>query len=99
MNQPTLITGGAGFIGSNLADAIIANVPSLRVIDNLSSGSLENLKQLSRLQNFTFVRGDLLNAGDALRAINGCEILYHLAANPEVRVSAINPKIHFVGGC
>jgi nucleoside-diphosphate-sugar epimerase len=59
LNQPTLITGGAGFIGSNLADAIIANVPSLRVIDNLSSGSLENLKQLSRLQNFTFVRGDL----------------------------------------
>jgi nucleoside-diphosphate-sugar epimerase len=43
--------------------------------------------------------GNLLNAGDALRAVKGCEILYHLAANPEVRISAINPKIHFVGGC
>ncbi len=89
-----LITGGAGFIGSHLVDILLAHGAEVIVLDNLSSGSLENLKQAFNYGNFTFIKGDLLRIEDLKSSLEKCCIVYHLAANPEVRISSVNPEIH-----
>lgn len=91
----SLVTGGAGFIGSHLVDTLMAQKANISVLDNLTSGKLENIKQWLDHRKFKFIHGNLLNASDVTRALEGCEIIYHLAANPEVRVSSISPNIHF----
>lgn len=94
--QDVLVTGGAGFIGSHLVDALMSlGETEVRVFDNLSGGRLKNTKWWLDHKKFKFIRGDLLNATDVAKALEGCKIVYHLAANPEVRVSSISPNIHF----
>ncbi|MEM3737524.1 MAG: NAD-dependent epimerase/dehydratase family protein [Candidatus Bathyarchaeia archaeon] len=89
------ITGGAGFIGSHLARELAKWNQPITVFDNLSSGSLENLKECFNLENFRFVKGDLLNFSDVLPAVKGHGVIFHLAANPEIRTGSISPEIHF----
>ena len=87
-----LVTGGAGFIGSHLVDRLAAEGHQVRVIDNLSSGRLENL---AHRRDVEVVIGDLKNPQDAQKAVRGVDAVFHFAANPEVRVSTTNPDIHF----
>ena len=90
-----LVTGGAGFIGSHLVDALMISGARVRVIDNLSGGTLDNIKRWIGEDAFEFIKGDLLNDRDLERAINGCEVIFHLAANPEVKLGFSAPHIHF----
>jgi UDP-glucose 4-epimerase len=90
-----LVTGGAGFIGSHLVDRLVKVGLSVRVIDNLSSGMLENLSQHRGNPRVEVITGDLKRIEDALKAVDGVNAVFHFAANPEVRVSTINPEIHF----
>jgi len=90
-----LVTGGAGFIGSSLVDALMSRGAEVHVLDNLSSGSLENLEQWSTHPSLKFIRGDLLDQAETNRAVQSCETVFHLAANPEVRLSSVAPDIHF----
>jgi len=90
-----LVTGGAGFIGSHLVDALMANGATVRVIDNLSSGTLDNIRSWIGNSSFEFIKGDLLNKKDLERATEKCEVIFHLAANPEVRIGSSTPEIHF----
>lgn len=84
-----LVTGGAGFIGSNLADELIAQGARVSIIDDLSTGSIENIEDISG--DFDFVEGSI-NDNEALaRAIEGCEIVFHQAALPSVPRSVENP--------
>lgn len=76
-----LVTGGASFIGSHLTDALVAAGAEVRVIDDLSSGVLANLEQHVRDETVEFVRADLLASGVAERAVEGIEIVFHLAAD------------------
>ena len=88
-----LVTGGAGFMGSHVVDALIERGYDVVVIDNLSAGSLSFLEEHFGNKRFRFHRADLLN--DPLRNFfEGCDAVWHLAANPEVRIGAENPKIH-----
>jgi UDP-glucose 4-epimerase len=90
-----LVTGGAGFIGSHLVDRLIKDGFNIRVIDNLSSGRLENLAQYRNGSRVEVVMRDLKKMEDALKAVDGVNAVFHFAANPEVRVSTINPEMHF----
>ena len=90
-----LVTGGAGFIGSHLVDRLVAEGYSVRVVDNLSSGRLENLRRHLKSNTIELIIGDLKNLQTALKAVEGIDVVFHLAANPEVRVSTTNPEIHF----
>jgi UDP-glucose 4-epimerase len=90
-----LVTGGAGFIGSHLVDRLMENKSRTRVIDDLSSGNLRNLRRWRGDRGFEFMKGDLLNNQATLKAVEGCEAVFHLAANPEVRLSSVLPDIHF----
>lgn len=90
-----LVTGGAGFIGSHLVDALMKSGVRVTVLDNLSGGRLSNLSTWLKNPRFKFVRGDMLNPRDVREALENCEIVFHLAANPNVRVGAFNTKIDY----
>jgi nucleoside-diphosphate-sugar epimerase len=74
-----LVTGGASFIGSHLVDALIERGARVRVVDNLSSGELENLS--ASAAHVDFHQADLLNEGVAERAVEGVDVVFHLAAD------------------
>ncbi|NWF87000.1 NAD-dependent epimerase/dehydratase family protein [Candidatus Bathyarchaeota archaeon] len=93
--RKTLVTGGAGFIGSHLVDALCRNKMEVVIFDNLSSGKLENIKQWLDMPNFNFERVDLLKLEKIQKHLSGCETVFHLAANPEVRVGSTDPKVHY----
>ena len=90
-----LVTGGAGFIGSHLVDRLMNMGYFVKVVDNLSSGGLENIRSWSGNPRFEFVRGDLKDLAVAGEAVKGVEVVFHLAANPEVRVDEVDPSVHF----
>jgi len=90
-----LVTGGAGFIGSHLADCFVGKGWRVTAFDNLSNGDLKNLSGLVKDERFEFVKGDLKNQAAAYRAVKGVGLVFHLAANPEVRVEKTSSSVHF----
>jgi len=90
-----LVTGGAGFIGSHLVDEIMRSGYPVKVYDNLSSGSLKNIKEWMDKDDFEFIEGDLLDLEELKEAVDHCDVVYHLAANPEVDAKKSSPEIHF----
>lgn len=85
-----LITGGAGFIGSNIADALLDKNYNVRVIDNLTTGRVENLNAASENKNFEFIKGDIRNFKPVI--LNDVDIIFHEAAQIDVRKSVSDPK-------
>jgi len=90
-----LVTGGAGFIGSHIVDKLVIDGYRVRVVDNLSSGRLENLKHWLDSKSVELLVGDLREPEVALKAIDGVNVVFHFAANPEVRLSTTDPETHF----
>ncbi len=84
-----LVTGGAGFIGSNLAAELLAGGHTVRVLDNFSTGKKENLRELDG--NIELIEGDVSIPDDVQRAIQGIEIVFHQAAVPSVPKSVEDP--------
>jgi UDP-glucose 4-epimerase len=90
-----LVTGGAGFIGSHLVDRLVHEGYKVRVVDNLSSGRTENLRRHIDSNTIELLIGDLKDPQTALRSVDNVDAVFHFAANPEVRVSSIDPETHF----
>lgn len=86
-----LITGGAGCIGSDLAEAVVARGDGVVVVDNLSSGKLEHIQGLAGHPRFRFLEGDLLDPAVPDAAMEGVEMVFHLAANPDVKFAEGDP--------
>ena len=80
-----LVTGGAGFIGSHLVEKLLHEKNIVTAYDNLSSGKKANLKNCIEHKKFCFVEDDLLNAESLNRAMAGIEVVWHLAANTDIR--------------
>jgi UDP-glucose 4-epimerase len=74
-----LITGGAGFIGSHLVDELIRNGCVVRVLDNLANGKLENMFNHLGQENFQFFKGSITDPFDVERAMEGIDVVFHLA--------------------
>lgn len=90
--ETVLVTGGAGFIGSHLVDRLIENNFKVVVIDNLSTGRIENLEKHRKNSNFAFIRDPInITLKDDLLRIYNFEYIYHLSAIPSVRLSYIDP--------
>ena len=85
-----LVTGGAGFIGSNLSDELIRQGAKVRIIDNFITGKRENLEEISG--DFEFIEGDLNNEDALQHAISDVEVVFHQAALPSVPRSVENPN-------
>lgn len=94
--QPILITGGAGFIGSHLADALLAQGFAVRVLDDLSTGKRENLDPRAEL-----IVGNVADETALRGALHGCQGVVHLAAIASVQASVEDPvgthRANFIG--
>lgn len=91
----SLVTGGAGFIGSHLVDFLMKSGEAVRVLDNLSAGDLDNLSLWLSSPGLKLFQGDVLDKEIVFEALEGCDTVFHLAANPEVRSEKASPQDHF----
>lgn len=86
-----LVTGGAGFIGSNLTKKLLELKHYVRVVDNFSTGKKENLREFLNEKNFELIKGDLSDLKTARKAVKNMEFVLHQAAIPSVQRSIDNP--------
>jgi len=89
-----LVTGGAGFIGSHVIDNLIRH-NKVTVFDNLSSGRMEFIQHHIGDDNFSFIEGDLLEPDSIRSALDDIDMVFHLAANPDVKLGAEDTYVHF----
>lgn len=92
-----LVTGGAGFIGSHLCDALMANGYNITVVDNLVLGRKENIIHLLDCNSFSFQQVDILDAKamDAVFVHGNFDMVYHLAANSDIQKGGNDPNVDF----
>jgi len=88
-----LVTGGAGFIGSHLVERLLETGQEVVVLDNLSTGSTDNIKQFRGNPRFTFVEGNICDAKLVESLARNCGWIFHLAAAVGVRLIAENPVL------
>jgi UDP-N-acetylglucosamine 4-epimerase len=90
-DSKVLVTGGAGFIGSNLVDRLLEQGNKVVCLDNFSTGKTENLEKANTNPNFLLIEGDIRNYSDCLEAAVGCEYVLHQAALGSVPRSINDP--------
>jgi nucleoside-diphosphate-sugar epimerase len=90
-SETVLVTGGAGFIGSNLVPKLLDKDYRVIVLDNLSAGSLENLKRVETHPNFAFKKGDIRNRSAIRKVMENVDVVVHLAAQIDVSTSVRDP--------
>jgi UDP-glucose 4-epimerase len=86
------VTGGAGFIGSNLCDRLLAQGHAVTAYDNLSTGQTGFIKEALSKPNFKLVEGDILDEAKLNDAVKGHDFVFHLAANADVRFGTNHPR-------
>ena len=93
----TLVVGGAGFIGSNLCEALLEYGNQVVCIDNLSLGSIQNIKGIEKNAGFTFYEEDVVNSENLLDIFRKekPDVVFHLAANSDIQASASNPEVEY----
>jgi UDP-N-acetylglucosamine/UDP-N-acetylgalactosamine 4-epimerase len=91
LQEKILITGGAGFIGSNLCDHFIAKGYKVICLDNFATGFRKNIEHLLSNPNFTLIEGDIRNLDDCRKAVEGAAYVLHQAALGSVPRSIIDP--------
>ncbi len=86
-----LITGGAGFIGSNLVEYFLSKNYEVVCLDNLSTGKFQNIEPFLKLENFTWIEGDIRDLDICAKAVSGCQFVLHQAALGSVPRSINDP--------
>ena len=86
------VTGGAGFIGSNMVDRILDKGDEVVAYDNFSTGRREFLEQASKNSRFKLVVGDTLDEEKMAYAMQGSDFVFHFSANADVRMGCEHPK-------
>jgi UDP-glucose 4-epimerase len=92
-NRSILVTGGAGFIGSHLVERLLLD-NEVTVLDNFSSGRIEFLEPYRDIPDFHLLTGDLMNPQILDNAVSGKDFIFHLAANPDVKLGSEDTHVH-----
>ena len=87
-----MITGGLGFIGSNLVDRLLADGHAVTAYDNVSTGQIRFLDQAKGHKSFRLVEGDVLDEKKLAAAVAGHDFIFHFAANADVRFGTEHPR-------
>lgn len=90
-----LVTGGCGFIGSHIVDALMEKGCRVKVIDDLSAGTTEYIEPYTGNERLEFVQGDIRDRSLLARLMPGCRAVIHMAAQPDVRLSATQPLLDY----
>ncbi len=91
-HRKVLVTGGAGFIGSNLCESLLGSGNKVVCLDNLATGRIQNIDDLMQNPDFTFIRGDIRNFNDCKKAVQGADVVLHQAALGSVPRSINDPQ-------
>jgi len=86
------VTGGAGFIGSSVVDRLLADGHKVTAYDNFSTGLRQYVADAVKHSNFVLVEGDILDTENLAKAMAGCDFVFHLAANADVRFGTEHPR-------
>jgi len=84
MSNQFLVTGGAGFIGSNIVSELLRRGENVRILDNFSTGRWENIQSLVHNQNLEVIEGDLRSFHTVRKAVRGVDFVLHQGALPSV---------------
>lgn len=95
LGRRSLVTGGAGFIGSHLAERLLKEDCNVTVLDNFSNGKIENIQRMLHKPSLVLAEEDLKRSRKLRQIVRSCDTIFHLAANPEVRVGVTEPKVLF----
>ncbi len=90
-----LVTGGAGFIGSHVVDRLVKDGGKIRIVDNLATGSLDNILKSLASGDVEFFKGDIRDVSVVQKSLEGIEVVVHLAALVSVPLSIDNPNMAF----
>jgi len=88
-----LVTGGAGFIGSHITEKLLSMGHYVTVFDNFSTGNLKFLSTSKENDKFTLINGDLLNSDLIEKSLKDIDVVYHMAANADIRFGFTNPRM------
>ena len=88
-----IILGGAGFIGSHLADKLLKNKHKVKIIDNLSTGRIENIKHIKK--KIKFIKADISNKGEWQNEFKNVDYIFHLAALADIVPSIDDPQKYY----
>lgn len=91
IGKRVLITGGAGVIGSELAGRLLDEGNEVIVYDNLSSGKLEHIRPFEENKKFRFIKADILDVEKLKASMKECDVVFHLAANPDIKFKDGDP--------
>lgn len=96
--QKIFVTGGAGFVGSNLVEELLKEKAKVIVYDNLSLGRKEFITPFLKNPNFKFIKADLLNKNKLEKAIKSSDIVFHMAANSDIPLGTKYPEVELKSG-
>jgi len=91
----TLVTGGAGFIGSHITEALLSKRHKVTILDDFSNGKMENIRHLLSNPSLTLVKEDLKKPRKLLSIVKASDLIFHFAANPDVKIGETDPETHF----
>lgn len=92
---PVLVTGGAGFIGSHIVDKLTEEGIEVKALDNLATGEISNLSKSKEKKTFSFIKEDLKNSQEINSSLKNIKVIFHMAADPEVRTGFGDPGSTF----
>jgi UDP-glucose 4-epimerase len=95
MTQKSLVTGGAGFIGSHLVERLLEEGHKVTVLDNFSNGKMENIQHILSRNSISLIKEDLKIPKKLGQIVKNNNLIFHLAANPEVKLGETDPQTHF----